>query len=116
MDSDAGDAVFFALASAPRRRMLDLLVDHPGLYVEALASHFPMTRHAVMKHLKALEDAGLVLSERDGRKRRLYFNAVPIQQIYDRWTDRFSAFWSSRMADIKSRLEANIQQKETRRA
>lgn len=110
------DAVFAALAHAARRRILDLLVSRPGMTVKAVSSHFDISRIAVMKHLAALEQAGLVISERKGRERRLYFNPVPIQQIYDRWTDQYSAFWAARLVDIKAGVEDAAQAKEKRRA
>lgn len=115
--AEAGvDAVFSSLAHPVRRRILDLLVLHPGLTVKAVASHFDISRIAVMKHLATLEAANLILSEKRGRERRMYFNPVPIQQIYDRWTDQYSAFWASRLVDIKDRVEAAAQAKETKRA
>jgi DNA-binding transcriptional ArsR family regulator len=58
-----------------------------------------------MKHLRVLEDAGLVISKREGRSRRLYFNAVPIQMIYDRWTTEYSSLWARRLTDLKYRVE-----------
>lgn len=100
------DLVFAALAHPARRRMLDLLVQVPGASVKAIASHFEFSRIATMKHLDTLEAAGLLLSEKEGRTRRLWFNPIPIQQIYDRWTTQYSAFWSGRMADIQARVEA----------
>jgi len=99
------DRVFSALAHAGRRRMLDLVMGAPGMSVRALASHFDMSRVAVLKHVQVLERAQLLLSRKRGRVRHLYFNPVPIQLIHDRWTTRYSAFWSERMADIKSRVE-----------
>ena len=110
------DAVFAALAHAARRRMLDLVMAHPGMTVGAVASHFPVSRIAVMKHLAALESADLLLSQKRGRERRLYFNPVPIQQIYERWTDEYSSFWAGRMTDIQARVEEAESAKETRRA
>lgn len=110
------DAVFAALASPVRRRVLDLLVMRPGMTVKAVASHFDISRVAVMKHLAGLEQAGLVLSEKQGRERRLFFNPIPIQQIYDRWTDQYSAFWAGRMVDIQARIEAAAEQKGIKRA
>ena len=104
-NNDRNDAVFFSLAHAARRRMLDLLVASPGMSVKAMASHFDMSRIAVMKHLGVLEDAGLLLSKKEGRTRQLFFNSVPIQMIYDRWTTQYGAFWSERMVDLKARLE-----------
>lgn len=105
MKSEQLDHLFAALAHPARRRILDLLMQGPGMSVKALASHFDMSRIGVMKHLRALEECELVLSKKSGRTRQLYFNAVPIQLVYDRWTTQYSAFWSSRLADIKSRVE-----------
>lgn len=112
----AADAVFAALAHAIRRQILDLLVTLPGMTVKAVASHFTVSRIAIMKHLAALEAAGLILSEKRGRERRMYFNPVPIQQIYDRWTDQYSSFWASRLVDIKDRVEDAATAKEIKRA
>jgi len=95
------DAVFQALAHASRRRMLDKVKDHPGIGVGVLASEFDVSRIAVMKHLAVLEQSGLIVSKKDGRTRRLYFNAVPIQQIHDRWTTEYSAYWSDKLIRIK---------------
>jgi len=110
------DAVFAALANPVRRRILDLLVDHPGMTVKAVASHFDISRIAIMKHLTTLEAAELVLSRKSGRERHLFFNALPIQQVYDRWTDQYSTYWASRIADIKTRVETTQQARETKRA
>lgn len=110
------DATLAALANHTRRQILDLLTDHPGMTVKAVASHFPVSRIAVMKHLGVLEAADLVISQKRGRERHLFFNPVPIQQIYDRWTDQYSAFWASRMTDIQARVEAAAAAKETKRA
>ena len=111
MADPATDLVFTALAHPARRRMLDLLVAVPGMNVKAPASHFDFSRIAAMKHLGVLESAGLVLSEKRGRARRLFFNAVPIQQIYDRWTDQYSSFWAARMTDVQARVEARGKQR-----
>jgi len=89
--------------------MLDLLTEAPGIGVQALASHFDMSRIAVMKHLKALEECGLVLSKKKGRTRHLFFNSVPIQLVHDRWSTQYSAFWTGRMADIKTRVETRAE-------
>lgn len=104
--SPSPDLVFAALAHPARRRMLDLLVQAPGMSVKAVASQFDFSRIAAMKHLATLEAAELVLSEKEGRTRRLYFNPIPIQRIYDRWTTQYSAFWAGHMADIQGRVEA----------
>lgn len=100
------DRVFAALSHTSRREMLDHLRDQPGLSVGQLANKFDVSRIAVMNHLKVLEDAQLVISEKDGRTRRLYLHAVPIQAIYERWTDKFSAHWLDRMSFIKATAEA----------
>ncbi|HZW11311.1 MAG TPA: helix-turn-helix transcriptional regulator [Phycisphaerales bacterium] len=110
------DLVFAALAHAARRRILDLLVMAPGMTVKAVASHFTISRIAVMKHLAALEQANLIISEKEGRERRLYFNPVPIQQIYDRWTDQYSAFWAGRLVDIQARVQEAAAEKGAKRA
>jgi uncharacterized protein YndB with AHSA1/START domain/predicted transcriptional regulator len=99
------DLAFKALADPSRRRMLDLLRAQPGLTVSALTEHFEVSRFAVMKHLRVLEAASLVISRRQGRTRRLYLNAVPIQTIYDRWTSQFSAIWASSLTSLKYNLE-----------
>lgn len=99
------DAVFQALAHESRRRMLDIVKSQPGIGVGALAAHFDVSRIAIMKHLSVLEDALLIVSHKEGRTRRLYFNAVPIQMIYDRWTNEYSAYWSGQVAGIKYRAE-----------
>ena len=95
------DAIFQALAHETRRAMLDIVRNSPGIAVGALAAEFDVSRIAVMKHLTVLEDAGLIISEKDGRSRKLYFNAAPIQMIYDRWTDEYSSYWSSKLTHIK---------------
>ena len=106
MPSDPLSAVFAALASETRRRILDVLMQSPGCNVRHVASHFDTSRIAVQKHLAVLEGAGLVTSLKAGRERRLYFNAVPIQEIHERWTTEYSALWAARMTDINRRVEA----------
>lgn len=101
------DSVFHALADATRRKILDLVKAKPGMNVNELSSHFEMTRIGVLKHLKVLEDAELVLSERDGRNRRLHLNAVPIKMVHDRWTTEYSAHWAGRLTRLKYQLEAD---------
>lgn len=105
MNADEMDAVFAALASRPRRRILDILKKEPGCNVNRVAEFFDMGRIAVMKHLAVLENANLVISEKVGRERQLWFNPVPVQMIYDRWTSEFSAYWAGDLARIKYRLE-----------
>lgn len=100
------DRVFAALAHPARRRILDLLRSKPGSRVGEVCEHFEISRIAVMKHLKVLEDADLVLSEKQGRTRELFFNLIPIQLIYDRWTTKYSALWARRLTDLKYRVES----------
>jgi predicted transcriptional regulator len=105
MDAASLDAVFAALANESRRRMLDVVKQSPGCSVHHVAAHFTVSRITVMKHLRQLEAAGLILSQKQGRTRKLYFNAVPIQRIYDRWTTEYSALWASALTRLKYRVE-----------
>jgi DNA-binding transcriptional ArsR family regulator len=98
-------AVFHALAHETRRRIMDVLKGRPGIGVGELALEFDVTRIAVMNHLAVLEDAGLVVSEKDGRRRRLYLNAAPIQMINDRWLDDYSGHWARRLTGLKYAAE-----------
>ena len=99
-------AVFHALAHETRRRIMDVLKARPGIGVGELAQEFDVTRIAVMNHLAVLETAGLVVSEKEGRVRRLYLNAAPIQMINDRWLDDYSGHWARRLTGIKYAAEA----------
>lgn len=101
------DKVFQALADPQRRTMLDIIKKAPGCNVRDVSGHFDMSRIGVMKHLRVLEDAGLVISEKSGRERKLYFNVMPIQFIYERWTDQFSALWATPLAKLKNKLETD---------
>jgi len=105
LDDRDMDATFQALANASRRHMLDLVKASPGITVGSLAGRFDVSRIAVMKHLRVLEEAGLIISEKDGRARRLYFNAVPIQLIHERWTTDYSAYWSGNLTRLKYAAE-----------
>ncbi len=105
MKGESVDRVFHALANGHRRQILDIVKASPGCSVKEVCRHFDMSRIAVMKHLTVLERAGLLISEKEGRTRSLYFNSVPIQMIHERWTDEFSALWSHRIARIKNRAE-----------
>lgn len=109
MDTAQLDLVLSAMAHPSRRRMLDLLTEMPGMSVKALASHFDVSRIAVLKQIRLLEAAGLITSRKRGRIRHLFFNPVPIQQIYDRWTTQYAGFWAGRMADLKTRVEARAE-------
>lgn len=103
--SNKMDDLFQALANETRRTILDILREQPGLSVGELASNFDVSRIAVMNHLAVLEKADLVISEKDGRLRRLYINVMPIQMIYERWTDDYQAHWATKLSQIKYAAE-----------
>lgn len=109
MKPDSMDAVFLALAHPHRRRMLDLIQNMPGCSVGDVAKYFACSRIMVMKHLKVLTKAKLLISRKTGRRRELFFNAVPIQAIYDRWTTDYSRFWAAKALDLKYMLESRQQ-------
>ena len=97
--------VFRALADPSRRRLLDLLFARDGRTLTELESELPMTRFGVMKHLRVLEEAGLITTRKVGRERLHYLNSVPIQRISDRWINKYSAVRASALADLKTALE-----------
>lgn len=99
------DKVFHALASRVRREMLDVVRNAPGCSVADVTANFDVSRIAVMKHLRVLEEAGLLISEKEGRRRSLYFNTVPIQMIHERWTTEYSALWAGKMTAFKYQME-----------
>jgi len=99
------DHIFQALSHETRREILDLLRDGPGQNVGELAKSFDVTRIAIMNHLTVIESAGLIVSEKDGRSRRLYLNAAPIQMIYDRWLSGYASDFASKMTSIKYAAE-----------
>ncbi len=103
------DNVFAALASQPRRRILDIVKTMPGCSVNDVCKYFDISRIAVMKHLRVLEEANLIVSRKVGRTRELFFNAVPIQMVYDRWTTEYSALWSRGATRLKYKLESRSQ-------
>lgn len=115
MDDREMDAVFQALANESRRRMLDIVKAEPGIGVGALAAEFDVSRIAVMKHLSVLEAADLVISQKDGRTRKLYFNAAPIQLIHERWTTEYSAYWAGHLTRIKYLAEAGTVEESTKK-
>lgn len=100
------DATFAALAHTSRRQMLDILRDAPGISVGKLAAHFDTSRITVMNHLSVLTTAGLVISEKDGRSRKLYLNAAPIHAIHRRWIDQYGAHWAEQTLILKSMAES----------
>ena len=103
MDDD--DRVFKALADPTRRLLLDRLFARDGRTLTELEAGLEMTRFGVMKHLRILEDAGLVITRRSGRKKLHYLNPVPIRLIHDRWIDKFTERRVAALADLKRQLE-----------
>src|SRR5271168_3111189 len=99
------DAVFRALADPTRRRLLDALYKKDGQTLRALEARLPMTRFGVMKHLKLLEEAGLVATRRSGREKLHYLNTVPIQLIHDRWVSKYAERWTAGLSQLKQDLE-----------
>jgi DNA-binding transcriptional ArsR family regulator len=99
------DAVFKALADPSRRRLLDLLFERDGRTLGELEEEFAMSRFGVMKHVRVLEDAQLVVTRKDGRATRHFLNPVPIQLVADRWVDKYRAGRASALADLKTALE-----------
>ena len=99
------ESVFRALADPSRRRLLDLLFERDGRTLTELDVQLPMTRFGVMKHLRVLEEAGLIATRKVGRERLHYLNPVPIQLISDRWIKKYSAARASALADLKMALE-----------
>jgi DNA-binding transcriptional ArsR family regulator len=99
------DLVFRALADPTRRHLLDRLYERDGRTLTELESELEMTRFGVMKHLRLLEEAGLVVTRREGRQKLHYLNSVPIRLIHDRWIDKYRERQVSALADLKSELE-----------
>ena len=99
------DHVFKALADPTRRHLLDRLFERDGRTLTELESELEMTRFGVMKHLRVLEEAGLVVTRRSGREKLHYLNPVPIRQIHDRWIDKYTERRVSALLDLKTQLE-----------
>ena len=99
------DRVFKALADSTRRSLLDRLFVRDGRTLTELESELAMTRFGVMKHLRVLEDAGLVVTKRSGREKLHFLNPVPIRLIHDRWIDKFTERRVSALTDLKRQLE-----------
>lgn len=98
------DAVFKALADPIRRELLDELFREDGQTLSALEARFEITRFGVMKHLRVLEDAGLVVTRRQGREKLHFLNPVPIRLVHDRWVSKYAEPWAAALSDLKSRL------------
>ncbi len=99
------DRVFKALADPTRRLLLDRLFKRDGRTLTELESEVEMTRFGVMKHLRVLEDAGLVVTRKVGREKLHYLNPVPIRLVHDRWIDKFTERRVSALTDLKRQLE-----------
>ena len=99
------DAVFRALGDPTRRRLLDLLFEQDGRTLTALEAELPMTRFGVMKHLRVLEEAHLVVTRKSGREKLHFLNPVPIRSIHDRWIDKYTEHRVAVLADLKTELE-----------
>jgi DNA-binding transcriptional ArsR family regulator len=99
------DRVFKALADPTRRLLLDRLFEHDGRPLIELEAELEMTRFGVMKHLRVLEDAGLVVAIRSGRQKLHFLNPVPIRLIHDRWIDKYNERRVSALANLKAKLE-----------
>jgi len=103
--TDDDDRVFKALADPTRRFLLDLLFTRDGRTLTELESELDMTRFGVMKHLKVLEQANLVVVRRSGREKLHFLNPAPIRLIHDRWIDKYAERRVSALADLKTQLE-----------
>ena|SRR5689334_9414273 len=99
------DEVFKALADPTRRDLLDQLFKEDGQSLRALEERLPMTRFGVMKHLRVLEDAGLVVARRRGRQKLHFLNPVPIRLVYERWVSKYAEPWVSGLTALKRELE-----------
>ena len=103
------DEVFKALADPTRRSLLDELFKQDGQTLSELEERLPMTRFGVMKHLKLLEEAGLVVSKRRGREKLHFLNTVPIRLIHDRWVSKYAERWAAALSDLKRTLEKTME-------
>ena len=99
------DEVFKALADQTRRSLLDELFKEDGQSLGALEQRLPMTRFGVMKHLRVLEEAGLVTTRRRGREKLHFLNPVPIRLIHDRWVSKYTEPWAATLTGLKRTLE-----------
>jgi uncharacterized protein YndB with AHSA1/START domain len=103
------DTVFKALADPTRRSLLDELFEHDGQTLSALERRLPMTRYGVMKHLRLLEEAGLVVTRRRGREKLHFLNPVPIRLVHDRWVSKYAEPWAATLTGLKNRLEHDME-------
>jgi uncharacterized protein YndB with AHSA1/START domain len=103
------DDVFRALADPTRRALLDALTERDGQTLVSLSAGHGMTRVGVAKHLRLLEDAGLVVTKRRGREKLHFLNAVPIRLIHDRWVSKYTEPWAAGLTGLKRELELSME-------
>jgi DNA-binding transcriptional ArsR family regulator len=99
------DEVFKALADPTRRSLLDELFKRDGQTLSALEGRVPMSRFGVMKHLKVLEEAGLITTRKRGREKLHFLNPVPIRLVHDRWVSKYAEPWASALSQLKDEIE-----------
>jgi uncharacterized protein YndB with AHSA1/START domain len=105
------DDVFKALADPTRRSLLDELYREDGQTLSSLEQRLPMTRFGVMKHLKVLEQAGLITTTRRGREKLHQLNAVPIRLVHDRWVSKYAEPWAAMLTGLKTTIEEQTMEK-----
>ncbi len=105
------DDVFKALADPTRRSLLDELFREDGQTLRALEERLPMTRFGVMKHLRVLEDAGLVVTKKRGREKLHFLNVVPIRLVHDRWVSKYAEPWAATLTGLKKTIEEDVMEK-----
>ncbi|MEA2151241.1 MAG: hypothetical protein QOD69_3071, partial [Solirubrobacteraceae bacterium] len=105
------DEVFKALADPTRRSLLDELFRQDGQTLSALEQRLPMTRFGVMKHLKVLEEAGLVVAKKRGREKLHFLNPVPIRLVHDRWVSKYAEPWAATLTGLKRSIEEDVMEK-----
>ena len=103
--------MFSALADPTRRALLDELFREDGQTLSTLEGRLPMTRFGVMKHLKVLEEAGLVVTRRRGREKLHFLNPVPIRLVHDRWVSKYAEPWAAALSGLKRKLEEELVEK-----
>jgi DNA-binding transcriptional ArsR family regulator len=103
------DRVFKALADPTRRFLLDLLFERDGRTLTELEAGLEMSRFGVMKHLRVLEEARLVVTRRSGRTKLHFLNSIPIRLIHDRWIDKYTEPWAATLTELKTTLEETME-------
>jgi uncharacterized protein YndB with AHSA1/START domain/DNA-binding transcriptional ArsR family regulator len=103
------EAVFRALADPTRRDLLDELFREDGQSLHQLVARFAMTRFGVMKHLKVLEETGLVVTKKRGREKLHFLNPVPIRLVHDRWVSKYAEPWAAALSELKTDLESTME-------